>query len=174
MERVQIATRMALASTASKGRTKTTGALLGFLLAVAAAAAFGARFSAASGWYVALKKPSFQPPAWLFAPTWTVLYVLMAVSALRVWKTPPSNWRRLALGLWAVQVALNAKWSWLFFGEHRPRTALVDLCALLLSVVGYTVAAARTDRPAAWMVAPYVAWLCFAGVLNLEIVLLNA
>jgi translocator protein len=174
VERTQFATRMTLPSTASTGRTKTTAALVGFLLAVAAAAAFGARFSAASGWYAALKKPSFQPPAWLFAPTWTVLYVLMAVSAWRVWKSPPSKFRRFALGLWAIQLALNAKWSWLFFGEHGARTALVDLCVLLLSVVGYTLAAARTDRPAAWMVVPYVAWLCFAGVLNLEIVLLNS
>jgi translocator protein len=164
---------MTPASTPSNQRAKATVALLGFLLAVGAAAAFGAHFSAGSEWYAALHKPSFQPPPWVFAPAWTVLYVLMAVSAWRVWRLPPSTPRRFALALWAVQLALNAKWSWLFFGEHRPRTSLVDLCVLLLAVLGYTAAAARTDRPAAWLMAPYVAWLCFAGLLNLEIVLLN-
>lgn len=134
---------------------------------------FGARFSAASGWYATLQKPSFQPAAGLFAPVWTALYLLMAVSVWRVWKRPTSRARTVALGLWAVQLALNAQWSWLFFGLHHPRAALADLCALLLAVLGYSWASARTDTWAAGMMGPYVAWLLFAGLLNLEIVLLN-
>jgi len=164
---------MSRASVPSSQRPHATLALVGFLLLVVAAAAFGARFSAASGWYAALQKPSFQPPAGIFAPVWTALYLVMAVSAWRVWRRPTSSARNVALGLWALQLALNAKWSWLFFGQHHPRTALVDLCALLLAVLGYAWASARTDTPAAWMMAPYVAWLLFAGLLNLEIVLLN-
>jgi benzodiazapine receptor len=126
-----------------------------------------------SPWYDGLNKPPFQPPAWLFAPVWTVLYGLIAASGSRIYARPPSPARRRALGLWAAQLGLNGLWSWLFFARRRPRAALVD-CALLLATAGaYVKVAHGVDRKAAWLFVPYVGWVAFATLLNEEIVRRN-
>ena len=83
-------------------------------------------------WYPTLNKPAWNPPAWIFAPVWTTLYVMMAVAAWLVWKKAPrASGLRLALGLFFVQLALNCLWSFLFFGARNPGWALVDIVALL-------------------------------------------
>lgn len=124
-------------------------------------------------WYTRLRKPSFQPPREVFGPVWTALYGAIAFSGWRVWKQPPSPRRRVALGLWGVQLALNAAWPWLFFGRRRPRAALVDQVALLGAIGAYSIAARKVDRGAALLMLPYVGWVSFATVLNREIVRLN-
>lgn len=124
-------------------------------------------------WYTLLRKPSFQPPREVFGPVWTVLYGAIALSGWRVWKQPRSTRRSISLGLWGVQLALNAAWPWLFFGRRRPRAALVDEAALLGSIGAYGIASSRIDRGAAWLMAPYFGWVSFATVLNREIVRLN-
>ncbi|MET0591107.1 MAG: TspO/MBR family protein, partial [Polyangiaceae bacterium] len=124
-------------------------------------------------WYKTLHKPPFQPPRWVFAPVWTALYGLIATSGYRVWKAPPSKERTRALALWGTQLALNTAWSPLFFGLRNKRAALVDLAALLGVVGTYTETTRKVDKPAATMMAPYIAWLAFAGVLNEEIVRRN-
>jgi tryptophan-rich sensory protein len=93
----------------------------------------------------------------------------MAWSAWRVSGQPSSAARNRALALWAAQYGLNFAWSPLFFGARRPRLALVDLCLLFASLVGYTAAAARVDRAAAVVMAPYLGWVGFAGLLNAEV-----
>ncbi|HLL84852.1 MAG TPA: TspO/MBR family protein [Longimicrobium sp.] len=154
----------------SKGKSVlAAGAFAG---AVAGAAATGT-VSKPDAWYRRLEKPPFNPPPWVFGPVWTALYTMMAVSAYRVWRAPKSRDRDSALRLWAGQLVLNAAWSPLFFGRRRPRAALADLAGMHGLISAYTARAARVDRPAAWLMAPYLAWVSFAGVLNAEIVRRN-
>ena len=139
-----------------------------FGVATATAAFLGSRFTPSGDigrWYESLDKPPITPPNATSPIVWTTLYVLMAISAYRVWSTG----ERRAIGWWSAQLALNAAWSPLFFGARRPELALVDLVALFAAIAVYTNAARRVDKPAAWMMAPYLAWVAFAGVLNAEI-----
>ncbi len=155
--------------------------VLGLLTgAVALVAAAGA--SVTSGgrgrWYRDLKKPPFQPPPAAFGPVWTGLYGLMVWSAFRIWRKPveteeQGRMRTRALRLWAAQLVLNGAWSPLFFGAHRPRAALVDIALLVPTLAAYTHSAAKIDRGAALMMAPYLAWASFATLLNIEIVRRN-
>lgn len=143
----------------------------GFAAATAAAAFLGSRFTPSGNigrWYDSLDKPPFTPPNATFPIVWTTLYVLMAISAYRVWNAE-GNERTRAIALWGIQLALNAAWSPIFFGARRPELALVDLVALLGAIAAYTNQARRIDKPAAWMMAPYLVWVAFAGVLNAEI-----
>lgn len=142
-------------------------------LTLGAAVVGGRQSSADQLWYRRLRKPPFQPPPKVFAPVWTVLYSFIALSGWRVWTAPAGPARSRALGWWGVQMGLNAAWSWLFFNRHRPRGALVDNLALLGSIGAYVAATRQVDRPAAWLVAPYLAWVGFANVLNAEIVRRN-
>lgn len=127
-----------------------------------------------AGWYAGLDKPSFNPPNWVFGPVWTVLYVLMAFAAFRVARAD-AGWpeRRGALVLFAVQLALNAAWSWAFFGFHSPAAGLVVIAGLWLSLAATIVAFWRIDRLAAACLIPYLAWVSFAAVLNGAIWRLN-
>lgn len=145
--------------------------------AVAGAALIGSRESPSGGrpnrWYRRLKKPRFTPPRATFPVVWTIHYALMAASAYRVWRMESGPARTRALAYWWMQLAANAAWSPLFFGARKPRAALADLALLLPLLAGYTRESGRLDRAAAIMVAPYLAWTAFAGVLNEEIVRLN-
>lgn len=156
-------------------RAESAAALGVFGALTAGAGALGALVTkqGTQRWYRRLRKPPFQPPSAAFGPVWTVLYGLMAVSAWRVWKRPAGPARSRALGLWGLQLGFNAAWSWLFFGLRRKRTALADIGALGVSLAAYIAAARKVDRPAAALMAPYLGWVCFASVLNEEIVRLN-
>jgi tryptophan-rich sensory protein len=156
----------------TKGREWLSLAVFTGLVAVTAAT--GARYSGDSPWYRSLRKPPFQPPPWLFAPVWTALYGAMAVSGWRVWrKRREAPEARAALGWWGTQLVLNGAWSYLFFGQHTPGPALADLVLLQAANVQFARTAAKVDRPAAWLWAPYLAWVTFAGVLNEEVLRLN-
>ena len=127
-----------------------------------------------STWYRELAKPSFQPPGWVFGPVWTLLYALMGIAAWRVWRLGverPGVGR--ALGLFAVQLLLNAAWSPIFFGAHAIGPALAVLAALWLTLLATIVAFRPLDRIAALLLAPYLAWVTFATVLNASILALN-
>ena len=149
--------------------------LLPFLALTAAAALAGARSTGRGRglWYRLLRKSKLNPPPWVFGPVWTTLYGLMSVSAHRIWRQDPSPQRTRALTLWATQLGLNGIWSPLFFGKHRPRAALADLVGLAAAIAGYIRVAAKLDRLAAGLMAPYLAWVGFAGVLNGAIVRRN-
>lgn len=159
----------------SKGKSNLL-ALAGFGLATAGAAWYGARYSRKGnrdGWYRDLNKPTFTPPDAVFPVVWTTLYALIAFSGWRIWSAEPSRTRNAALRLWISQLAANAKWSQLFFGQHRPTLALADVLALEGAIVSYISAAHKVDRAAAYAFVPYGAWVAFATVLNAEIIRLN-
>ena len=143
-------------------------ALAGFVAAVFAAAVIGARFRP-DGWYDDLAKPSWQPPKWVFAPVWTLLYVAIAVAGWRLWDAGS----RLGVTLWAVQLALNAVWSPLFFGARRIDLALVDVAALWAVVAATVIVAAAVDGVATALLVPYLAWVSFAAALNFTVWRLN-
>jgi tryptophan-rich sensory protein len=139
------------------------------------AAALGARYAARgqrSVWYRLLRKPSYQPPRRAYGPVWTGLYSLVAVSGWLVLRSR-SPGRAPALVLWGTQLALSVGWSYLFFGRHRARAALVDLGLMFLLIAGYAAAAGKVDKRAAWMMAPYLGWVSFAGALNADILRKN-
>ena len=125
------------------------------------------------GWYRDLVKPSFQPPNWVFGPAWTVLFILMAIAAWRVWRRPATPARSSAIALYLAQMVPNLAWSVIFFGLRLPRVALVDILILWCMILATVVMFRRQDRPAGWLLVPYLAWVGFASVLNLGIVVLN-
>jgi translocator protein len=150
--------------------------LAGFGVATAVAGWYGARYSRKGNrdrWYRGLTKPSFTPPEAVFPVVWTTLYALIAFSGWRIWSAAPSRSRNAALRLWIAQLAANAKWSELFFGQRRPTLALADAVALETTILSYIGAAHKVDRGAAYAFVPYAAWVAFAAVLNAEIVRLN-
>lgn len=125
-------------------------------------------------WYPTLNKPAWNPPAWVFAPVWTTLYVMMATAAWLVWKkTPRASGPRLALGLFFVQLAMNCLWSFLFFGARNPAWALVDIFALLAALAATTWVFFHHSRLAGALMLPYLAWVSFAAFLNFTIWQLN-
>jgi translocator protein len=146
-----------------------------FLLLCLVASGIGGAITAGSvgTWYPTLEKPPFNPPDWVFAPVWTLLYIFMAVAGWRVWRTPPSAARRNALLLFAVQLVLNVLWSLLFFGLRSIGMALVEIVTLLLAIIATTVIFWRLDRLAGALFAPYVLWVGYAAVLNFSLWLLN-
>lgn len=118
-------------------------------------------------WYVTLNKPFFSPPNWIFAPVWTILYILMGISLYLIWikkKIPSIFW---------VQLVLNVFWSILFFGLKNPGLALVDVVALWLAIYLTIKAFQKISKISAYLLYPYLAWVTFASFLNLMIVLLN-
>lgn len=145
--------------------------LLVFFALVALAAFFGAQFQPGP-WFEGLAKPSWNPPNWLFGPVWTLLYIAMAVAGWLVWKRSGER-ATPVLGLWFVQLVLNAAWSWLFFGLHRPPLALVDIVALLACIVAFAILARRISPVSSWLFVPYVLWVAFATALNATIWRLN-
>ena len=141
--------------------------LVGWLVVTFVAAAAGAFASLeAPTFYAQLTKPSWAPPAWLFGPVWTSLYLLMAVAAWLVWRVHGWSGARGALSLYVVQLAANALWTWLFFVWRQGAIAFVEILVLWLLVVATIVAFARVHRMAAALLAPYLAWVTFATALS--------
>jgi tryptophan-rich sensory protein len=146
------------------------------ILPVVAASLLGqwATYPNLAPWYAGLAKPWFNPPNWIFAPVWTSLYLLMAYSVWRILKAPGNDAdRRTALMLFFVQLALNALWSWLFFGLNNPLAGLMNIVPQLLVILATIDRFRRLDRWAARCLAPLAAWVAFAAVLNFEIWRLN-
>lgn len=159
-----------------KAPSRSLLALAGFGLLTAGAAWYGARYSRrenGDSWYNDLDKPGFTPPDAVFPAVWATLYAMIAWSGWRIWSAAPSRQRNAALRLWISQLAANAKWSKLFFGQHQKALALADILALEGAIISYISAARKVDRAAANAFIPYAAWIAFAAVLNAEIVRRN-
>ena len=144
-------------------------------LATVAVLGAGGALTRIDSWYADLRKPSWQPPNWLFAPAWTVIGVLTASSAVLAWdRTRTRRERRTLIGLFGANGALNALWSGLFFTLRRPDWALAEIVPLWLSIAALIRGVAPHSARASWLLTPYLAWVSFAGVLNRTIVRLNA
>jgi len=117
-------------------------------------------------WYRTLSKPSFNPPNWVFGPVWTALYLLMAVAAWIVTECGDSQARTLGLSLFAVQLALNLVWPWIFFRKHALGAAAVEVVGLWCVIAATTWMFGKVSSTAAWLLVPYLAWVGFASVLN--------
>ena len=125
-------------------------------------------------WYPGLAKPAWMPPAWVFAPVWTALYVMMAVAAFRVWCSDPRfSGTRLALIFFFVQLGLSLAWSFVFFGLRSPGFALLDMALLWAMLALATYAFFGRDRAAGLLMLPYLAWMSFAAFLNAAIWIMN-
>jgi len=145
-------------------------ALVGWLLLTTVAGGIGAIASArASQFYAALDRPAWAPPAGVFGPVWTLLYITMGVAAWLVWRERGFARARGALGLFILQLGANALWSWLFFGWHLGGWAFADILLLLVLIVATLVSFARIRLVAAWLLVPYLLWVCFASALNYSV-----
>jgi benzodiazapine receptor len=151
---------------------RSVAALAGWLVLCFAAAAT-AFFISPGEWYAALKKPAWNPPAWIFGPVWTSLYVMMAVAAWLVWREGGWREQRRPLGLFLAQWLLNALWTPLFFGLHRPDLAFAEIVALWLVLAATVWSFWRARKAAGALLIPYLAWVSFAAVLNFTLWRLN-
>ena len=148
-------------------------ALIGFLALTLAVGGFSglATRRGVFDWYPRLRKPSFNPPNAIFAPVWTVLYILMGIAAWLVWQS--TGIASTALLLFVVQLAFNAAWSIIFFNAHRIGAALAELVVLWLLIVATTIAFWQVNWVAGLLFVPYLAWVSFATLLNAAVWRLN-
>jgi tryptophan-rich sensory protein len=126
-------------------------------------------------WYPTLVKPSFNPPNWVFAPVWTILYIMMGVAGGMVWnrlEQDPENVKK-AFTFFIIQLALNAAWSVIFFYFHNPFLALIEVILFWLLIFETHIQFKKIDKTAGLLFIPYLAWVSFATVLNASIWLLN-
>jgi translocator protein len=161
--------------TAPFARRHPVVALLGSITICQLAGLIGLPFTdrAVDSWYDQLEKPVFNPPSWVFGPAWTFLYALIGVALWLVLRHRPGVERTTALGLFALQLVLNAAWTPIFFGAQDPTAALVEIVVLVFVLAVTVVSMWRVDRRAGWLMLPYLAWVVFATVLNGSIVALN-
>jgi tryptophan-rich sensory protein len=149
--------------------------ILGLILWLAASMAaglVGSRFLPGE-WYAALQKPSWTPPNAVFGPVWSLLYVLMGVAAWLVWRKEGFTGAPVVLGLFILQLILNALWSFLFFGAQQPGLAFLEIVVLWLVILATTVGFWRVAVPAGLLLLPYLCWVTFAAALNLQLWRLN-
>lgn len=157
----------------NRGRLAATAAgWAAALIAVAVVGALGSDTS--SDWYRDLERPSWQPPGAVFGPVWTVLYVLIAISATVATRAVPAPRRRLVVSLFAANLVLNVGWTWIFFKGHSPVAAGIEILFLTATILGLIALIAPHSRRAALLLVPYLAWVAFATVLTWTIAAQNA
>ena len=139
-----------------------------------AVAALGAAATDIGPWYTGLQKSRLNPPDWLFGPAWTLIYALTAMSGVFAWRAARSGTQRSrVLILFAINALLNVFWSELFFHARRPDWAFTEVAPFWLSILALIVFLWPLSHRASWLLAPYLAWVAFAGYLNFEVVRLN-
>lgn len=126
-------------------------------------------------WFAGLEKPFFNPPNWLFAPVWTLLYIMMGYAAGRIWNKIDTHETivKKAFLFFLIQLALNSLWSYLFFGLHNPMLASIEIVVLWLMIYETYVQFKKIDKVAAYLLIPYLAWVSFASLLTFSIWYLN-
>lgn len=155
---------------AKGGSKETAGSLALFILLVLGGGLLIGFLTAPGAWYAGLAKPSFNPPNWIFAPVWSVLYVLIAIAGWRIRTRRRISW---PMRIWWLQLELNFLWSPIFFVLHATGLALVVIVLLFVATAAFMITAWPRDRVAAILFAPYAAWVGFASVLNAAILILN-
>jgi tryptophan-rich sensory protein len=149
-----------------------------FILSITASFAAGAIGSLATipnipSWYAALVKPALNPPNWVFGPVWSILYLLMGVALALIILQASKRSKKKAYFWFGLQLALNALWSLVFFGLHSPWLGVVVIIALIASIIVTIRKFRNINKYSAWLLAPYLAWVCFATYLTIGIALLN-
>jgi translocator protein len=129
--------------------------------------------SSISNWFLALNKPVFNPPSFLFDPVWTMLYILMGVSLFLIWRSPKGKKRKNALMIFSIQLLLNFAWSFLFFYFRQIGFALLEIIVLWVLILIMIILFHRVSKTAAWLQIPYILWVSFASALNAGIWILN-
>ncbi len=130
--------------------------------------------SAIPAWYETLKKPSFNPPNWIFGPVWTLLYLLMGIALYLVWQSKSNpELKSYALIAFGVQLLLNALWSIIFFGLKSPMGAFVEIGLLWASILVSIILFFKISQVAGFILLPYILWVSFAAILNAAIAILN-
>lgn len=159
----------------TSARRRSLYAFTGFLALCLAISAVGGWVTAQSvgTWFRTLEKPSFNPPDWVFAPVWTTLYVLIALAGWRVWRLRGLAGAPAAMAAYATQLALNLGWSFLFFGAREIGLAFAEVLLLFAAIAVNMALFRRIDRIAGWLLAPYLAWVGFASLLNFALWRLN-
>lgn len=122
-------------------------------------------------WFTELQKPPFNPPSWLFGPVWTVLYIMIALAAARIWRVRKTH--PILVTVFIIQLAFNFAWSFLFFGHENTLWGLIDISLLWLSLFACLLMAYVSERIAGYLLTPYFLWVSFACVLNVSLWLLN-
>jgi translocator protein len=140
---------------------------LGFLSGMLANSGYG------NAWFDALKKPAIMPPGWVFPVAWTVLYVMQGIALAMILNARGNRYRGHAIALFTVQFILNLVWSPLFFAAHQVLPAFVLIIAMLGFAIATTFAFGRVRSIAAWLMVPYLVWLCFASLLNWQVHQIN-
>jgi benzodiazapine receptor len=134
----------------------------------------GGAMTTVGPWYRALRKPTWNPPDWIFGPAWTLILGLAAWAGVLAWTQAPDGAARLTIGLlYGVNIVLHMLWSPLFFNLRRPDWALIEVPFLWLSIVGLIVGVTAYAGWAGWLLAPYLLWVAFAAWLNFVIVRMN-
>jgi translocator protein len=151
-------------------RDGTWWVVLAVCFALTALAATTGGLFRPGAWYAALVKPSWNPPNWLFAPVWTVLYIMIAISGALAWRAGASQRTMI---FWVLQLVLNAAWTFLFFELQRPGLALIEIVCLWLAIAMYARGVVNVERRSALLVQPYLAWVTFAAALNAALWWLN-
>ena len=155
---------------------KPLAKLVAIILLCLATGFLGSLFTRQSipNWYANLQKPSFNPPDWIFAPVWTILYLMMAVAACIILRKDLHNSKvKIALIAFLIQLLLNGLWTPIFFGAHLIFVALIEITILWLSIILTIVLFWKVSIPASLLLLPYIFWVTFAAVLNAAIWLLN-
>jgi translocator protein len=160
---------------------KEKGLPNGFKLLISLATCIGAGLlgslftrGSITSWYPLLQKPSFTPPGWLFAPVWFLLYILMGVSAFLIWRMGFRQFHvRESLIIFMIQLALNALWSFAFFGLKSPIAGLIVIVPLWTAILLAMINFYKVSKTASLLLIPYILWVSFATALNFSFYLLN-
>jgi tryptophan-rich sensory protein len=159
-----------------KSSLRSAGLLILCIVIPLLAGMIGSLFTtpAITTWYAGLQKPFFTPPNWVFFPVWTALYILMGISLYLIVQNGLENREiRQAVAVFSAQLAVNALWSFAFFGMQSPQNGLITILVLLALVITTIVLFWRISKPAAILLVPYVCWVCIATALNAMILVLN-
>ncbi len=125
-------------------------------------------------WYDNIVKPSWNPPGYLFGPVWTILYLLMGISLWIIWKSNAPEHKKLNAELvFAAQLFLNFWWTIIFFKFQAPELAFAEILLMIILILITIFKFAEISRTAAWLLVPYISWVCFAAILNYNLWILN-
>ena len=156
------------------GKTRQISGLLIVLVICYGIAAVGAAYTLPAvmpgGWYTFVPKPAWTPPSWVFGPVWTILYTMMGVAAWLVWRQAGRVTAAAApLALFTIQLLFNLAWTLIFFGQHLPGVAFLDIIFLWLAILATLLTFRRLHPLAGWLLLPYLLWVTYATALNYSI-----